>query len=88
MARRYRDHYRLKALLAQECARLMADEGIKDFRTAKRKAALDFEKAYLERVLERAKGSISAASRIAGIDRTNFRRLLQRHGIDSTRFRG
>jgi len=40
MARRYRDHYRLKALLAQECARLMADEGIKDFRTAKRKAAL------------------------------------------------
>ncbi|HVV83346.1 MAG TPA: sigma-54 dependent transcriptional regulator [Kofleriaceae bacterium] len=54
---------------------------------AKRKAAADFEKAYLERVLEHAKGSISAASRIAGIDRTNFRRLLQRHGIDSTRYR-
>jgi len=63
------------------------DDGV-SLTDAKRKAALDFEKAYLERVLERAKGSISAASRIAGIDRTNFRRLLQRHGIDSTRFRG
>lgn len=40
MARRHRDHHRLKTLLAQECARLMAEEGIKDFRTAKRKAAL------------------------------------------------
>ncbi len=40
MARHHRDHHRLKALLAQECARLMTEEGIKDFRTAKRKAAL------------------------------------------------
>jgi hypothetical protein len=40
MARRYRDHHRLKTLLAQECARLMAEEGIPDFRTAKRKAAV------------------------------------------------
>jgi two-component system, NtrC family, response regulator HydG len=65
---------------------LPVDDGI-SLTDAKRKAAFDFERAYLERVLERAKGSISAASRIAGIDRTNFRRLLQRHGIDSTRFR-
>lgn len=40
MARRYRDAHRLKILLAQECARIMADEGIQNFRTAKRKAAL------------------------------------------------
>lgn len=40
MARRHRDHHRLKTLLAQECARLMTEEGIKDFRTAKRKAAV------------------------------------------------
>ncbi|MCP5159363.1 MAG: hypothetical protein H6974_08015 [Gammaproteobacteria bacterium] len=37
---RYRDAHRLRILLAQECARLIADEGILDFRTAKRKAAL------------------------------------------------
>ena len=65
---------------------MLVDDGV-SLTDAKRKAALDFEKTYLERVLEHAKGSISAASRIAGIDRTNFRRLLQRHGIDSTRYR-
>ena len=36
----HRAPLRLKMLLAQECARLMAEEGITDFRTAKRKAAL------------------------------------------------
>ena len=40
MATRYRDESRLRMLLAQECARLMADEGVKDFLTAKRKAAV------------------------------------------------
>ena len=65
----------------------LVDDGV-SLTDAKRKAALDFEKAYLERVLEHARGSISAASKIAGIDRTNFRRLLQRHNIDSTRYRG
>jgi two-component system response regulator HydG len=70
-----------------DAALLLPDDGV-SLTDAKRKAALDFEKAYLERVLEVAKGSISAASRIAGIDRTNFRRLLQRHAIDSTRYRG
>ncbi len=54
---------------------------------AKRKAAAEFEKQYLLRILEQARGSISAASRAAGIDRTNFRRLLQRHGIDSSQFK-
>jgi DNA-binding NtrC family response regulator len=54
---------------------------------AKRKAASEFEKSYLLRILEQSKGSISGASRLAGIDRTNFRRLLQRHGIDSSKFK-
>jgi len=54
---------------------------------AKRRAAADFERAYLLRLLEQSKGSIVSAARQAGIDRTNFRRLLHRHGIDSSRFK-
>ena len=48
---------------------------------AKRLAAAEFERRYLVCVMECAKGSVSEASRISGLDRTNFRRLLQRHGL-------
>ena len=39
-----------------------------------------FEHDYLKLALELA-GSIKGAARLAGVDRTNFRRLLQRHGL-------
>jgi DNA-binding NtrC family response regulator len=54
---------------------------------AKRRASAAFEKRYLTKVMERAKGSVSEAARLAGLDRTNFRRLLQRHGIDAASFK-
>jgi two-component system response regulator HydG len=54
---------------------------------AKRRASSAFEKRYLTKVMERAKGSVSEAARLAGLDRTNFRRLLQRHGIDAASFK-
>jgi len=54
---------------------------------AKRRAANEFERRYLIRLMERAKGSVSEAARIAGVDRTNFRRLLQRHALDATTFK-
>jgi two-component system response regulator HydG len=55
---------------------------------AKRRASSAFERRYLMKVMERAKGSVSEAARLSGLDRTNFRRLLQRHGIDPTSFKG
>jgi len=55
---------------------------------AKRKAALDFERMFLVRLMDRTQGSVAAAARLAGIDRTNFRRLLQRHAIEAAQFKG
>ena len=54
---------------------------------AKRRASNEFERRYLVRVMERSKGSVSEAARLAGLDRTNFRRLLQKHGLESTQFK-
>jgi two-component system response regulator GlrR len=48
---------------------------------AKRLSAAKFERSYLLHVMERAQGSVSAGARLSGLDRTNFRRLLQRHGL-------
>lgn len=47
---------------------------------AKRLVAAEFERQYLVRVMESAK-SVSEGARATGLDRTNFRRLLQRHGL-------
>lgn len=48
---------------------------------AKRLAAAEFERRYLLCVMERASGSVSEGARLSGLDRTNFRRLLHRHGL-------
>lgn len=48
---------------------------------AKRRSSAEFERCYLASVMERASGSVSEGARIAGLDRTNFRRLLHRYGI-------
>jgi two-component system response regulator AtoC len=54
---------------------------------AKRQVNATFERGYLMKVLERARGSVSEAARLAGIDRTNLRRLLKRYEIQSDAFR-
>jgi transcriptional regulator of acetoin/glycerol metabolism len=75
------------ALTAEQVALLDDVETLDDVDTlmplteAKRLAAAEFERGYLVRVMERAGGSVSEGARLAGLDRTNFRRLLQRHGL-------
>ena len=65
-----------------------SDEGeLTPLTEAKRRASAAFEKRYLMRVMEKANGSVSEAARLSGLDRTNFRRLLQRHGIDPAAFK-
>jgi DNA-binding NtrC family response regulator len=45
---------------------------------AKKQALEMFEQAYLEAVLRRTGGNVSEAARQAGLDRSNFRRVLKK----------
>ena len=47
---------------------------------AKKRLMREFDRAYAAQLLERAGGNVSEAARLAGLDRSNFRRVLRRHG--------
>ena len=42
-----------------------------------------FERRYLEDLLAAHQGNISSAARAAGMDRSNFRRILKKHHLDA-----
>lgn len=48
---------------------------------AKRVSSAAFERNYLMQAMVSADGSVVDAARLAGVDRSNFRRLLQRHDL-------
>jgi DNA-binding NtrC family response regulator len=47
---------------------------------AKKRLVRDFDRAYAAQLLQRAGGNVSEAARLAGLDRSNFRRVFRRHG--------
>ncbi|MFH1807532.1 MAG: sigma-54 dependent transcriptional regulator [Pseudomonadota bacterium] len=53
------------------------------FTEAKRMASDSFEREYVERALTQADGKISAAARLAQLDRSNFKRIIKRHQLDT-----
>ncbi len=57
--------------------------GDRSFADAKRAATEAFERAYLREVLRKAEGNAARAAKMAGLDRSNFRRLLVRLGMGS-----
>jgi len=57
------------------------------FSETKHQMIATFEQSYVTKVLRKSKGSVSEAARIAGLDRANFRRLLQRYSIDPNSYR-
>ncbi len=48
---------------------------------AKKLAMRAFERRYLSTLLEKSSGNISSAARAAGVDRSNFRRLLKQYEV-------
>jgi two-component system response regulator GlrR len=50
-------------------------------------ARADFTRNYLRQLLELASGNISRAARLAGRNRTDFYKLLNRYGVDSSEFK-
>jgi two-component system, NtrC family, response regulator AtoC len=51
------------------------------FKDEKKRVIDAFEREYVRRVLERAKGNLSEAARLAELDRKNFWLLAKRHGL-------
>lgn len=46
-----------------------------------------FERDYLARILEVTRGNVAQAARLAGRNRTEFYRLLQRHALKPAMFK-
>jgi DNA-binding NtrC family response regulator len=57
------------------------------YSSLKKKWSDTFEKNYLVNILKQHRGNVSAAAREARLDRSNFLRLMRRHGIRSELFR-
>lgn len=57
------------------------------FRERKTRVVIQFEKEYVANLLNRNKGNVSRSAREAGMERSGFQRLMQRHAIRSEDFR-
>jgi len=55
---------------------------IRPFKGAKEELISGFEKDYLDKLLERTRGNVAKASRIAGLNRKNLIEKLKAHHID------
>jgi DNA-binding NtrC family response regulator len=56
------------------------------YRKAKEIALAEFDRRYMTELLTHTAGNVSKASRMAGMDRSNFRRVLKKYEINPTGF--
>jgi DNA-binding NtrC family response regulator len=57
------------------------------YKDAKNRALTSFNKAYLSSLLKEARGNISFASERAGMDRSNFKKLIKKYAVDSSEYK-
>lgn len=62
-------------------SRSESSEPIEPFKEAKRTMVDEFERSYLQRLVERTQRNLSQAAQIAGLERHNLRELLKKHGL-------
>ena len=74
-------HWSLPVAIDEKQLEAIVDWTLMPLTAAKRLAATAFERNYLVHAMESAQGSVADAARLAGVDRSNFRRLLQRHAL-------
>jgi two-component system NtrC family response regulator len=65
--------------LADPTHAVLADLARQPYADAKRRLVALFDDTYTTELLRRTNGNMSEAARRAGLDRSNFRRLLKRH---------
>lgn len=56
------------------------------FREARQVAIAEFERKYLLEILTECEGNVSRASRQAGMDRSNFKRIIRKNDMDPSQF--
>jgi DNA-binding NtrC family response regulator len=56
------------------------------YRKAKEIAVGEFERRYVHELLTQTEGNVSQASRQAGMDRSNFRRVMKKYSLDPSQF--
>jgi DNA-binding NtrC family response regulator len=66
------------AAASSESVELSTDSG---YHASRERVIAQFEQRYLKRLIERARGNVSKAARIAGVDRTTLYRLMERHNL-------
>jgi DNA-binding NtrC family response regulator len=58
-----------------------AQELLMTFKDAKREIVDEFERRYLDTLLDRHAGNLSAAERTSGLSRKYLRELIRKHGM-------
>ena len=51
------------------------------FKAARERCIMELERRYLAALLDKQGNRVSAAARVAGVDRIYFYRLLRKHGL-------